>query len=71
MGRLALLPLIAAGMLAWSMPLHAQKSAVPVIGFLTTASPASRGGEQIAAFHSGLRQAGYTEGQNVRIELGQ
>jgi putative tryptophan/tyrosine transport system substrate-binding protein len=68
MGRLALLSLTAAGMLAWSMPLHAQKSAVPVIGFLTTASPASRGGEQIAAFHSGLRQAGHTEGPNVRIE---
>lgn len=68
MKRLALLPLIAAGMLAWSVPLHAQRPAIPVIGFLTTASPASRGGEQIAAFHSGLRQAGYTEGQNVRIE---
>jgi putative ABC transport system substrate-binding protein len=68
MRRLAPLSLIAAGMLAWSLPLHAQKSAVPVIGFLTTASPASRGGEQLAAFHSGLRQAGYTEGQNVRIE---
>jgi putative ABC transport system substrate-binding protein len=68
MRRLALLPLIAAGMLAWSPPLHAQRSAVPVIGFLSTAAPASRGGEQLAAFHSGLRQVGYTEGQNVRIE---
>jgi ABC-type uncharacterized transport system substrate-binding protein len=55
-------------MLALSLPLHAQKSAAPVIGFLTTASPASRGSEQLAAFHSGLRQEGYTEGQNVRIE---
>jgi putative tryptophan/tyrosine transport system substrate-binding protein len=69
MRRLALLSLIASGILAWSLPLHAQKSAAtPVIGFLTTASPASRGGEQLAAFHSGLREAGYTEGQNVTIE---
>jgi len=68
MRRLALLSLIASGVLAWSLSLHAQKSATPVIGFLTTASPASRGGEQLAAFHSGLREAGYTEGQNVRIE---
>jgi putative tryptophan/tyrosine transport system substrate-binding protein len=68
MRRLRLLSLITSGMVAWSLPLHAQKSTVPVIGFLTTASPSSRGGEQLAAFHSGLRQEGYTEGQNVRIE---
>src|SRR6516165_10496145 len=68
MRRLALLSLIASGVLAWSLSLHAQKSATPVIGFLTTASPASRGSEQLAAFHSRLREAGYTEGQNVRIE---
>jgi putative tryptophan/tyrosine transport system substrate-binding protein len=68
MRGLGLLSLITSGMLAGSLPLHAQKSAVPVIGFLSTASPASRGGEQLAAFHGGLRQAGYTEGENVRIE---
>jgi putative tryptophan/tyrosine transport system substrate-binding protein len=68
MRGLGLLSLITSGMLAGSLPLHAQKSAVPVIGFLSTASPASRGGEQLAAFHGGLRQAGYTERENVRIE---
>ena len=68
MRGLGLLSLITSGMLAGSLPLHAQKSAVPIIGFLSTASPASRGGEQLAAFHGGLRQAGYTEGENVRIE---
>jgi putative ABC transport system substrate-binding protein len=66
--RLGPVSLIASAMLAWSLPLHAQNFAVPVIGFLSTASPASRGGEQLAAFHGGLRQEGYTEGQNVRIE---
>src|SRR5258708_25685777 len=55
-------------MLGWPLPLHAQKPAVRVIGFRSTASPASRGGDQVAAFHGGLRQAGYTEGKNVRIE---
>jgi putative ABC transport system substrate-binding protein len=61
--------LLAVGMLlTGTLPLHAQQSAVPVIGFLTTASPTSRGGEQLAAFHSGLHQAGFTEGQNVRIK---
>src|SRR5258707_13130995 len=68
MRGLGLLSLITSGMLAGSLLLRAQKPAVPVIGFLSTASPASRGGEQLAAFHGGLRQAGYTEGENVRIE---
>jgi putative tryptophan/tyrosine transport system substrate-binding protein len=64
----ALLLLVASAVLGWSLPLQAQKRAVPVIGFLSTASPASRGGEQLAGFHDGLRQEGYTEGENVRIE---
>src|SRR6266481_2584972 len=68
MRGVALLSVVASAVLAWSLPLHAQKSAVPVIGFLSTASPDSRGGEQVAAFHGGLRQIGYTEGGNVRIE---
>jgi putative ABC transport system substrate-binding protein len=68
MRRLRFVSVITSVMLAWSLPLHAQRSSVPVIGFLTTASPASRGGEQLAAFHNGLRQEGYTEGENVRIE---
>jgi putative tryptophan/tyrosine transport system substrate-binding protein len=68
MRGVALLSLVASAVLGWSLPLHAQKPAVPVIGFLSTASPASRGGEQLAAFHGGLRQEGYTEGENVRIE---
>src|SRR5262245_17818099 len=68
MRRLGLVSVITSVMLAWSLALHAQRSSVPVIGFLTTASPAARGGEQLAAFHNGLRQEGYTEGENVRIE---
>src|SRR5262249_30523924 len=54
--------------LTWPPFLNAQSPTIPVIGFLTTASPASRGGEQLTAFHSGLREAGFIEGQNVRIE---
>lgn len=68
MRGVAFLLLVASAVLGWSPPLHAQQRAVPVIGFLSTASPASRGGEQLAAFHGGLRQEGYTEGENVRIE---
>ncbi len=68
MRRLALLLLVASATIVWPLKVHTQQPAVPIIGFLTTASPASRSGEQLAAFHDGLREGGYTEGQNVRIE---
>jgi putative tryptophan/tyrosine transport system substrate-binding protein len=66
--RLAVVSLIACEIAAWSLPLHAQHSAVPVLGFLTTAPEASRAGDQLTAFHAGLQQAGFAEGKNLRIE---
>jgi putative ABC transport system substrate-binding protein len=60
--------LLVVGTVLWPLPSGAQKAGMPVIGFLTTAAPAARDGEQIAAFHSGLREAGFIEGQNVAIE---
>jgi putative ABC transport system substrate-binding protein len=68
MKRLALISLIAAGAVAWPLPLGAQQPAMPVIGVLSSASAGLRTGEQFAAFDRGLREAGYIEGQNVRIE---
>jgi putative ABC transport system substrate-binding protein len=50
------------------LPLTARAQPVmPLIGFLQSLSQQARGPE-IAAFHSGLRELGYVEGQNVRIE---
>jgi ABC-type uncharacterized transport system substrate-binding protein len=66
--RVALASLIACDIAAWPLPLHAQHSAVPVIGFLTTASETSRGGPQLMAFQAGLQQAGFADGKNLRIE---
>jgi putative ABC transport system substrate-binding protein len=66
--RMGLVSLIASEMAAWPLPLHAQQSVIPVIGFLTTASEVTRGGEQLTAFRAGLQQAGFAEGQNLRIE---
>jgi putative ABC transport system substrate-binding protein len=40
---------------------------VKVIGILNSGSPESLG-EQFVAFHRGLREAGYVDGQNVTIE---
>ena len=51
---------------AWPLPLGAQ-SAVPVIGFLNGFSAAEWAGP-VAAFHKGLAETGFVEGQNVAIE---
>jgi putative ABC transport system substrate-binding protein len=46
---------------------RAQQSAIPVIGFLNSASPRAFA-EFVAAFHRGLNARGYVEGRNVAIE---
>src|SRR5262245_9710398 len=59
--------LIGGAVLAWPMAARAQQPQMPVIGFLHNASRDTRR-EGIAAFHRGLAQTGYIEGQNVTIE---
>ncbi len=52
---------------AWSVTARAQQPAVPVVGFLNSAS-ADAFEQRVQAFRDGLSDAGYVEGRNVTIE---
>ncbi len=67
MRRRALVSLIAAAAAMWPLPLVAQQSANPVLGLLNSGTIASLS-ETLPAFHRGLKEGGYVEGQNVTIE---
>ena len=53
---------------AWPMVARAQQPAMPVIGFLNSASPQPFE-NYVAGFRAGLKETGYVDGQNVAIEF--
>jgi putative ABC transport system substrate-binding protein len=59
---------VGAGMVLAPFWARAQRSAVPVIGYLGAESPAAFA-SRLHAFRQGLAEAGYVEGRNVGIEF--
>ncbi len=60
--------IVAAGSaVAWPLAVPARQLARPIIGFISTGSPATFA-PLVAAFQRGLHDNGYVEGQNVIIE---
>ncbi len=58
---------LVAGSLAWPLDALAQERPSPVIGFLNSSSPEPFA-ELVAAFHKGLKEYGYVEGKNLKVE---
>jgi putative ABC transport system substrate-binding protein len=68
LNRRKVITLVGTAAAAWPLAARGQKSATPVIGFLRSQS-LSGSSYVVPAFLHGLREAGFTEGQNVSVEF--
>jgi putative ABC transport system substrate-binding protein len=65
--RRGLVRALIASSLAWALPAAGQQKKVYTVGVLGVASPTTYA-LQVQAFHEGLRELGYLEGQNLKLE---
>jgi putative tryptophan/tyrosine transport system substrate-binding protein len=67
MRRRDFIKVIAGSAVTWPLVAHAQQSAMPVVGLLDQRLPDELA-DRLRGFRQGLRDSGFTEGQNVAID---
>ena len=63
--RREFITLLGSAALTWPLAVRGQQSQTPIVGFVDGGSSNAR---RAAAFHGGLNETGYVEGQNVTVE---
>jgi putative ABC transport system substrate-binding protein len=67
MKRREFIALLGGAAVAWPLAARAQQTTMPVVGLLGGVSPESIA-SYVTAFHRGLKETGYAEGDNLRLE---
>jgi len=65
MRRRDFIKVVAGSVVTWPLATRAQQPTMPVIGFLNLSSPDAY---RLRAFHQGLKEVGFVEGENVTVE---
>jgi putative ABC transport system substrate-binding protein len=67
MRRREFITLVGGATVVWPIPAHAQQSAKPVVGFLSSQSR-DAASDLVRAFRQGMKEDGFIQGENVTVE---